>query len=907
MPAETKVIQPLNVKELLSINDVYEIPIYQRNYAWEAKEIEQLIQDVIDFSHEHTEKNFYIGTLVVANKNDDSQVMSTIDGQQRLTTLAILTTVLKNEYACVVDVSWFESINLHYASRLKSANSMDAVFQGAAHPEIFEPAIFSAYHICRMELQKKIREQDLDVRQFAAYLYQYVIILRVSLPKGIDLNHYFEIMNSRGEQLEKHEVLKASLMKVFNLLEKPLAAAYERCFNLIWEACSNMERYVQYGFNPESRHLIFGQNDWSILAMDDFDELVKTLAPVLSDIGISNALTIDEIIAGPIVGASGAPKDEGPEKFNPVVNFPNFLLHVLRVQTADQEVALDDKRLLVVFKKQMPEEPSGQLQFVKTFIFNLLKGKLLFDSYIIKREFSGGTERWSLKSLKWYSSGSIKNGARYSDTFNDDDKQVLMLLAMFHTVQPSMVYKYWLNAALNYLFKQYSVSSKDYIAYLEHIAKSFVFDNYLAVNPRNYYELIYQNPGPVSRDVEAIDFHKLRYGQIDHILVFNFLDYLLWLKLKTTTIYPKVKNFEFTPRSSVEHYYPQVPIEKAIETIDKDDLHAFGNLCLISHEKNARLNNHTPIAKKDYYKGFSTIDSVKQFLMMQYPHWTVKEIREHDTQMIRLLTENMDADYSENEVISQAEQWFNHYRVKDPVLLVRALLCFDDCAKYVGGNKYNLSDFGYMHAHQAFAEFEKYVALYNPPSLLTIIETCLSAEDLKTSYRYLFVRYPELLQYCRDGNFLWFDNHDGRLIYLLSAQKKTEHKSKELYCYLVESYLSHKFKVRLYSNTYGVYIKIGFANGSYYLTDKEQDRALELWLMNDNGVRVNYLVKPFVNGNARGVQELYERQWQKNAEGKFERFGKPELVKLGADNEKNADNLIAGLRSVLKNGFGIKV
>ena len=36
------------------------------------------------------------------------------------------------------------------------------------------------------------------------------------MPKDTDLNHYFEVMNSRGEQLEKHEVIKARLMDVLN-------------------------------------------------------------------------------------------------------------------------------------------------------------------------------------------------------------------------------------------------------------------------------------------------------------------------------------------------------------------------------------------------------------------------------------------------------------------------------------------------------------------------------------------------------------------------------------------------------------------------------------------------------------------------------------------------------------------
>ena len=36
-----------------------------------------------------------------------------------------------------------------------------------------------------------------------------VTIIRTQVPQNIDLNHYFEIMNTRGEQLELHEIVKA--------------------------------------------------------------------------------------------------------------------------------------------------------------------------------------------------------------------------------------------------------------------------------------------------------------------------------------------------------------------------------------------------------------------------------------------------------------------------------------------------------------------------------------------------------------------------------------------------------------------------------------------------------------------------------------------------------------------------
>ena len=47
---------------------VYEIPIYQRNYAWEKDEITALVQDVYDAWLKDDERPYYIGTLVTYHK-----------------------------------------------------------------------------------------------------------------------------------------------------------------------------------------------------------------------------------------------------------------------------------------------------------------------------------------------------------------------------------------------------------------------------------------------------------------------------------------------------------------------------------------------------------------------------------------------------------------------------------------------------------------------------------------------------------------------------------------------------------------------------------------------------------------------------------------------------------------------
>jgi len=151
--------------------------------------------------------------------------------------------------------------------------------------------------------------------------------MRVELPDDTDLNHYFEIMNSRGEQLEKHEILKSYLMNVFNddrLADTTEQEENKNCLHLVWEACANMEKYVQMGFTADQRAEIFGK-DWSEFEVRNFDELREKLKKdknASSDRG--DALSLSDIIDQPESGTKAiTPKeDEAPERFKTVINFP---------------------------------------------------------------------------------------------------------------------------------------------------------------------------------------------------------------------------------------------------------------------------------------------------------------------------------------------------------------------------------------------------------------------------------------------------------------------------------------------------------------------------------------------------------------------------------------------------------
>ena len=128
-----------------------------------------------------------------------------------------------------------------------------------------------------------------------------------------------------------------------------------------------------------------------------------------------------------------------------------------------------------------------------------------------------------------------------------------------------------------------------------------------------------------------IDLEKLDKGTSVENFVFNYLDYLLWKKDKS-----KYDSFKFSFRSSVEHYYPQHPLE-GLTVLNQSDVDKFGNLCLISSNTNSRLWNLPPEGKRTYFLETNSHESIKQKVMMGYEDWTLVEIQEHQKEMIELI------------------------------------------------------------------------------------------------------------------------------------------------------------------------------------------------------------------------------------------------------------------------------
>lgn len=673
-------LEEISIRDLYRSSDkkTYEVPIYQRNYAWEIDEIRALVQDIFDaFSHKDLNEKYFIGTLVTFYKGDE--VYEVIDGQQRLTTIYLLLRSLGETI----------SNPLTYRARKKADTTLKAINRNESLQEldIYEKdtGLEAGFEFAKKALKEIVPEADHDA--FRDYFLNKVRLIHYQVPKDIDLNHYFEIMNSRGEQLEKHEIVKARLM---NKLQDN---ADRRRFALLWDCCSNMSTYIQQQYAStacfSSRfsdytpglsfsdlpEVISNNKKQSEKTENDSDDKVKafdTLNAVLDELSY-NAARFDTA-------------NEYLDKFQAIIDFPNFLLITLKLtclkdgldfikktnSAYEEIITLDDKELINEFERCGWNDTR-----VKLFALNLLQARYLLDNYIVHHANNekGNDNPWQLQ--RW----SKENGeARLTDLSsragNNEAKstnlqeKLVHLLSMLEVSFTARQRKNYLFYCLFYLFNHDKNDLEAYGRFLEKLSDKFFFGVYMnkgALNAQNtplpgmFDKVVIPDRAfdldiPLDRTYEDFkkDFGEI-YGDGENkecpgmpLFIFNYLDYKIW-KLYATKLRgekekggSKVRNeffeqlgcsdFSLKPfrqfyfsrtRRSLEHYYPQANAGMFDGYPTKMEINCLGNYAMIGSAANSAGSNWSPSEKVNRYLDSSekinpsSVASLKFRIMMQ--------------------------------------------------------------------------------------------------------------------------------------------------------------------------------------------------------------------------------------------------------------------------------------------------
>lgn len=312
------------LKQVLGSPVIFEVPDFQRNYSWQEEQIDALVEDVMDARGQLLPH--FIGSLITMKDPEHADRILVIDGQQRLTTIFMLVSVMRDAVARLSNHELeFESgqkINvLDDLNNFLFTRATDGTYKlnqrFIAHPMIshlFSESVLASPFPNRVKLPTKHHNYSLALRKGHTRLTKWITeeldrivnsddklsfvldILNVlngritllqidteSIPEAFDI---FMSLNSTGLPLGPSDLVKTEL---FRVLTRDLSAKEREVrtneLTSIWQTIStnldsgNIDQFL--------RHYLLSTQDDKVQSKKiypNFELQIRNVAPGLSPV-----------------------------------------------------------------------------------------------------------------------------------------------------------------------------------------------------------------------------------------------------------------------------------------------------------------------------------------------------------------------------------------------------------------------------------------------------------------------------------------------------------------------------------------------------------------------------------------------------------------------------------------------
>ena len=574
-------------KKIVEEKLYFTIPLYQRLFSWGEEQVKGLLYDLKNHFDQNINNDtpYYLGMLSCIKSGNRYDL---IDGQQRFTVMTLLAIVLRNYYK---EWNFFldDGKRLRFISRTKDNEYLTALIQGLA--ESFDPNR-------KMEEGKKVifnfmasQFSSDDMREtFAKNVYNRLSFFFSALPLSYannpaSLNKYFEAMNAGGKGLEQHEILKVKLIQ---------GEENKVLLTQIWNAVCDFNRPVIKRDENDQ------EENYRSKYMQAIDLCRNNRFNEAFDLCESSYDTEDNNEIGDIEAKQQDFKQSFTETIErSFITFPEFLMMVIDIYlNLSGSYSFYRNELLKIYDSHyIPDK--------KDFYNQLLFYRLLLDYYIVYKEGDESANKYDILFKEGSSAEALK---QYQ--------------SMLYVSQ-SPFYN-WLKPILERLHNETVRDTSELLLWIKEI------DNSLHPLPKDVNEMTYNN---------GID----RYW-------FWRLDYYLWERkedyFKTEEERQIVEEYVFRANRSIEHLHPQH--QENNNVWDKDDIHSFGNLAMISQSFNSQQSDDPVTVKfariKDQVHNHA-LQSIKMYLMYLDAEksplgWNVDIKNKHQAKTYDLLKES---------------------------------------------------------------------------------------------------------------------------------------------------------------------------------------------------------------------------------------------------------------------------
>lgn len=258
----------------------YCIPNYQRPYVWEKDQIIELLDDIYIACDKDKESDYFLGSLVLKEtKNKDYIEYDVLDGQQRLTTLFLLTAVIRDltdneqrQNTCHESIfqkgnpddNIPERLRLIFEIRndvkefideyIKQKNGTTSItsikIEDLAQNKSADKSVYNmanAILYMREYLQEKIRKNANFLDKFFPFFRNKVILIYVASQNLDDAFRMFTVLNNRGIKLRNADILKADNLSLVKEKDKQqeYAKNWEKIENYFGDEFDNFLSHLQ--------------------------------------------------------------------------------------------------------------------------------------------------------------------------------------------------------------------------------------------------------------------------------------------------------------------------------------------------------------------------------------------------------------------------------------------------------------------------------------------------------------------------------------------------------------------------------------------------------------------------------------------------------------------------------------
>lgn len=622
------------------------IPSYQRPYVWSNEDVIKLFADIKE-AFECEEPQYFIGSVISAyRKVEGVAAYELIDGQQRTTTLMLLSLAFK---AAGFNTQLADTFVLGDQPRLNfeirdSVRNLLGSYAGLVQftkpgPETIRSDEFLTHLDANLTVLRQqvaaMAADEIDKFKFADYIYNNVIWVNNIVPDSMDLNRLFASMNTAGIQLEPVDLLKAKLFKkIIN---------NRSLYSAIWQACEHTENYFERNLRQ-----LFPNAKWSDLKYNSLkqysDEIFtinsadkeeyhskgKTLADLLGEIEAGDAsenvtplepIDIQENLDEEIVYCRS------------IIGFELLLIHTLRIFCAQRDWGDVNPRikagnLMECFACLIEKDEVIITAFIKL----LWEVRYQFDTWVVKwvEHDDIGDPQLRLTAI----SRSPSNNTYYINRTAKELSELVQLQAVRNFTGDRSAH-YWLTALLGQLVKNPNWGDADVLHALE------TLDNQLSLTSETQKEASFKIVQELKPDLNDWNSRKSYFNDpqgtsFEHYW-FQKLEYLLWKNGNKDD--EKLKRYRITSKNSVEHVHPRN--EEYRNEIPRKSLDAFGNLTLLSPGENSSYSNQAVPKKKADFESKPRYDSLKLKAIFELHTekngWSENEISEHQTRMVAVL------------------------------------------------------------------------------------------------------------------------------------------------------------------------------------------------------------------------------------------------------------------------------